>query len=183
MNAGVLVLNADRSPLAYVSWQRAVSLLLSTNDRGVPQARMFEADPERVVHSPSVSIPHPRIIELTNYLYLPFQRRPRLDVDDVATKHGVLSRDRYQCAYCGEADADTVDHVYPASRGGRLTWVNTVAACKPCNNAKGDRTPEEAGMRLRWQPWRPDLNGYLQRQVWAKQAQYELDAALAAASG
>jgi 5-methylcytosine-specific restriction endonuclease McrA len=39
--------------------------------------------------------------------------------------------------------------------GGRNTWKNTVAACDPCNQRKGDRTPAEAGMVLRVQPAAP----------------------------
>ena len=42
----------------------------------------------------------------------------------------------------------TLDHVIPRSRAGETTWENLVACCHPCNNRKGSRTPEEAGMRL-----------------------------------
>jgi 5-methylcytosine-specific restriction endonuclease McrA len=45
-----------------------------------------------------------------------------------------------------------VDHVLPRSRGGRNTWLNTVAACGGCNQRKGDRTPAEARMPLRFTP-------------------------------
>lgn len=31
-----------------------------------------------------------------------------------------------------------------------------MAACLPCNNKKGDRTPEEAGMKLRIKPYAPN---------------------------
>ena len=43
----------------------------------------------------------------------------------------------------------------PKSRGGRDTWENLVAACVPCNNRKGSRTPEEARLVLRRKPFRP----------------------------
>jgi 5-methylcytosine-specific restriction endonuclease McrA len=42
------------------------------------------------------------------------------------------------------------------SRGGEDTWENLVCACVQCNNRKGDRTPEEAGMPLRRCPRRPN---------------------------
>jgi 5-methylcytosine-specific restriction endonuclease McrA len=45
--------------------------------------------------------------------------------------------------------------VVPSSRGGPWTWLNTVAACRACNGRKADRTPVEAGMRLRFQPYVP----------------------------
>lgn len=70
------------------------------------------------------------------------------------SKHGVLGRDNHTCAYCGD-HANTVDHVTPRSKGGRSTWMNLVAACRECNNRKRDRTPEEAGMRLRVTPYAP----------------------------
>ena len=41
-----------------------------------------------------------------------------------------------------------MDHVIPKSRGGDKNWTNIVAACKRCNNKKGDRTPQEAKMPL-----------------------------------
>ena len=42
----------------------------------------------------------------------------------------------------------TLDHVVPRSRNGESTWENLVASCRPCNNRKGNRTPQEAGMTL-----------------------------------
>jgi 5-methylcytosine-specific restriction endonuclease McrA len=71
------------------------------------------------------------------------------------SKHGVLRRDRFRCAYCGRPNADTMDHVQPRSRGGRTEWLNAVAAHASCNERKGNRTPAEAGMPLLWQPWIP----------------------------
>ncbi len=71
------------------------------------------------------------------------------------SREGVLLRDRGRCAYCGRYAATTMDHVQPRSRGGATSWANAVAACEPCNARKGDRTPEEAGMPLRWQPCVP----------------------------
>lgn len=41
-----------------------------------------------------------------------------------------------ECHYCG-APATTVDHVVPISVGGRHSVVNTVPACRPCNEYKG----------------------------------------------
>ena len=48
-----------------------------------------------------------------------------------------------------------MDHVLPRSRGGATSWANAVAACEPCNASKGDRTPDEARMPLRWDPYVP----------------------------
>ena len=40
----------------------------------------------------------------------------------------------------------------PRSRAGESAWENLVACCHHCNNRKGSRTPEEAGMKLTRQP-------------------------------
>ena len=49
----------------------------------------------------------------------------------------------------------TVDHIVPRSRGGDTTWTNVVAACLRCNLRKGNRLPEEVGMRLHREPVHP----------------------------
>jgi 5-methylcytosine-specific restriction endonuclease McrA len=53
--------------------------------------------------------------------------------------------------------------VLPRSRGGRNTWLNTVAACGTCNHRKGDRTPAEAGMVLRQRPSAPTWGSLVTR--------------------
>jgi 5-methylcytosine-specific restriction endonuclease McrA len=46
------------------------------------------------------------------------------------------------CIYCGRP-ATTVDHILPRSRGGTDDPDNVVPACKACNSAKSNRTPQE----------------------------------------
>lgn len=70
----------------------------------------------------------------------------------------LFRRDRYTCAYCGKvlpASELEREHVLPYSRGGRDTWMNVVAACRPCNQRKANRTPEEAHMPLMYVPYVP----------------------------
>jgi HNH endonuclease len=43
----------------------------------------------------------------------------------------------------------------PRSRGGETTWINVVAACLRCNLRKGNRLPDEVGMRLIREPIHP----------------------------
>ena len=74
----------------------------------------------------------------------------------VLTRKNILRRDSYKCAYCGRADITlTVDHVFPRARGGDESWENLITACTICNNRKGDRTPEEANMKLLFKPFKP----------------------------
>jgi 5-methylcytosine-specific restriction endonuclease McrA len=49
----------------------------------------------------------------------------------------------------------TTDHVVPRSLGGSDSWTNLACACIRCNNRKGSRTPEQAGMPLLRPPRRP----------------------------
>ncbi|OUS92989.1 HNH endonuclease [Rhodococcus sp. NCIMB 12038] len=62
--------------------------------------------------------------------------------------------------------AETVADREPRTRGGPNTWANLVACCAPCNQRKADRTPEEAGMPLLWEPKAPRHIEKAQRQIW-----------------
>jgi hypothetical protein len=70
----------------------------------------------------------------------------------------LYARDQHVCAYCGDVfnfRELTIDHIIAKSRGGKHNWMNTVTACKSCNQRKGDRTPEEAKMHLLYVPYVP----------------------------
>ncbi|MBL6635836.1 MAG: HNH endonuclease [Actinobacteria bacterium] len=131
----VLVLNASFEPLSVVSARRATCLVLAE------KAEIIESGDE-FVRSPSVSIEIPLVVRLRYMVKAPRQRRA------VLSRRAVFARDDDECQYCG-GHADSIDHVIPRSRGGSHSWENLVAACKPCNLAKRDRTPEEAGMFLK----------------------------------
>jgi hypothetical protein len=70
----------------------------------------------------------------------------------------LFQRDQHICAYCGgrfNSEELEREHILPFSRGGRDTWMNVVAACRPCNQKKGAKTPEEANMPLLYAPYIP----------------------------
>ncbi|RMF61670.1 MAG: HNH endonuclease [Bacteroidetes bacterium] len=142
MNGHVLVLNQDYRALTVCSVQRAAVLVL------LQKAELVEAMPERYLRSPSLQLPWPSIVRLKGYVSVPYKRI-------LLTRKNVLRRDHFRCQYCGSREQLTIDHIVPKSRGGPDTWENLVAACVPCNNRKGNRTPEEAGMPLRRRPFRP----------------------------
>lgn len=52
------------------------------------------------------------------------------------TKHAVLAAAGFCCHYCSD-HATTVDHKVPQRDGGSDEKSNLLAACKPCNMAKG----------------------------------------------
>jgi hypothetical protein len=53
------------------------------------------------------------------------------------------------------SNAFNFEHVVPKAQGGHTKWTNIVVACHPCNQKKGNRTPEQAGMKLLSQPKHP----------------------------
>jgi 5-methylcytosine-specific restriction endonuclease McrA len=64
----------------------------------------------------------------------------------------------HNCQYCGvklPMRQLNYDHVTPRVRGGKTVWENIVTSCYPCNDKKGHRTLEQAGMKLRRPPYRP----------------------------
>ena len=133
----VLVLNASFEPINVCAARRALVLLL----KGVAAA---EEHTREYLHSPSRAVPLPSVIRLLEYRRIPHQTR-------ALSRKNILVRDRYTCQYCSRTlpSAElTLDHVTPRSRGGESNWENLVACCHRCNNRKGDRMPEEAGIRL-----------------------------------
>jgi 5-methylcytosine-specific restriction endonuclease McrA len=136
----VLVLNADLGPLHRVSLRHAIRMLC----RQVAEVHEAEPDIRLGVY------PLPRVVRLIRYVVT----RWRYTGGPAWSRSGVIARDNGTCAYCG-GHATTVDHVLPRSRGGKNSWTNTVAACGGCNQRKGDRTPVEAGMRMRYEPTAP----------------------------
>jgi len=80
------------------------------------------------------------------------------------SNRSLFERDNYQCLYCGKfADQCelTRDHLMPRSRGGADIWENVVAACRRCNQHKGNRTLSELNLELLALPYRPNPSEYL----------------------
>ena len=148
LSGHVLVLNGDYRPMAVCSVERAFVMVL------LQKAELVEADPDRALHSAHATFPWPSIVRLKGYVRVPYRRI-------MLTRRNVLRRDSHRCQYCGSKDRLTLDHVVPKSRGGPDAWDNLVAACVPCNNRKGNKTPEEAEMPLRRKPFRPSHVMYL----------------------
>ncbi len=58
----------------------------------------------------------------------------------------LLEKWKRECAYCGKTDIPLeIEHITPKSRGGSDRISNLAIACRPCNQAKGNRTAEEFG--------------------------------------
>jgi 5-methylcytosine-specific restriction endonuclease McrA len=158
-----LVLNRSWQPIHVTSVARSVILLCNDVARAVDpdEYRLLswsdwieqEPAPEMpCIRSARLRVRVPEVICLAHY-----DRLPSAAV--TFSRRNVAKRDHYTCQYCGAqpgAEAITIDHVVPRSQGGTSSWSNCVAACEPCNTEKGDRTPEQAGLRLRRRPVRPE---------------------------
>ncbi len=152
----VLLLNASYEPLAVIPRRRALSLLLRERVDAVTEEMLL-------MRSATRALPVPTVIRLRYYVNVPCRGAHW-------SRHGVLRRDGYRCIYCGiSVGGDqggrvllkrdfTIDHIVPRSRNGRNTWGNTGCACPACNQRKGNRTPNEAGMALRWEPKIPRVD-------------------------
>lgn len=136
-----LVLNATYEPLCVVSARRAVVLVLGE------KAEMVRHD-DRVLRSQYLTVPQPSVIRLRDFVKVP--RRRRIS----PSRRAVFLRDEHTCQYCG-SKAENIDHVIPRSKGGLHIWENVVASCRRCNGNKENRTPQEAGLRLRAKPKAP----------------------------
>jgi 5-methylcytosine-specific restriction endonuclease McrA len=141
MQEPVLVLNATYEPINVTAVRRAMVLML----KGVAQAEEMH---NTEVHSAAHAHKVPSVIRLLAYRHIPQQSR-------ALSRKNILLRDRNTCQFCVRmfpSSELTLDHVVPRSRGGRSSWENLVACCYQCNNSKGDRTPEEAGLKLARRP-------------------------------
>lgn len=142
LHSQVLVLNQNYEPMAITNVKKAIVLIY------LGKAEIIEKN-DGYIHSVSVSYPLPSIVRLTRYINVP---RKRI----ILSRKNIIKRDNHQYQYCGiRSGPVTIDHVIPKVRGGEDTWENLVCACVKCNNKKGNRIPEEAGMKLARKPQRP----------------------------
>lgn len=147
-----------------VDWTKAVTLVV-TEEAYVLIPR---ADGS-LVRSPSLAIPHPLVVCLNKYVP---RRNLRVKSDEIVSKKIILVRDDWTCQYCGDY-GDTIDHIFPKSRGGGNTWSNLCVACKDCNGSKADLTPKEAGLR---QPVIPSVYSPKRQQILQTAIYKELEA-------
>lgn len=162
----VLVMNRAWQPVQVVSVQRALIMLAKEAARVVnvedyqlftweDWAKLRPADGEDRIKSLHCEFRVPEVIVLCEYSKLPKR-------GVVFSRRNVYRRDDFTCQLCGKRPGSeelTIDHVVPRAQGGVSSWTNCVLACTKCNATKRDRTPEQAGMKLKKQPtaptWKP----------------------------
>src|SRR5437899_1526020 len=101
-------------------------------------------DGDNAVHTARGAIRVPTVIVALNFAKVP-KKRPKLCAKTIR------ERDGNRCQYTGEVlkpEEGSLDHVVPRSRGGKDAWENLVWSSKTVNTKKGNRLPEEAGLKL-----------------------------------
>ncbi|MDB6054409.1 MAG: endonuclease [Verrucomicrobiales bacterium] len=120
-----------------VKWEEWIALTVREQDRPVLTVR----GPIRM----------PTVIVLANFSRVP-KKRPKLSAKNIR------ERDGNRCQYTGislRPEEGSLDHIVPRSRGGPDTWENLVWSCKKVNARKGNRLPQEAGLKLLRVPREP----------------------------
>jgi 5-methylcytosine-specific restriction endonuclease McrA len=146
-----IILNGDYTYLNVVGWQQAIRLLFKEGIEVLKYSdRIVRSAGGEIFRVPLVM----RLIKVIRMIYrnrVPYKRS------------NVFVRDGFQCMYCGARGRVklNIDHVIPLSRGGKTNFENCVSACEKCNNKKGDKTPKEANMYLRRQPYVPTISEFL----------------------
>ncbi len=140
-----LVLNVSYEPVARVSWQRAITLLWEG------KVEVVEEYEDAWVRSVTVELKVPAVVRFLRVI-----RGKRRAIR--FSRENVYARDKGRCQYCSVSvprHEFTYDHVTPRRMEGQTRWENVVVCCTGCNQKKGGRTPEQAGMKLVAVPKRP----------------------------
>lgn len=144
MEAQVLVLDSGYQPTGRTTWEQAITMIVKR------VVEVIDEYPDKQVRSANWSPQLPSVIRLLK----PVHKKRAVKF----SRYGVYQRDNGRCQYCWmrlSMNVSTYDHVIPRSRGGRTEWGNVIIACVPCNQRKANRTPDEAGMKLRSTPVKP----------------------------
>lgn len=151
----IILLNSDFTFLNTISWKKAICLVVKE------KVEVLRESPRKVVSGDrSFEMFVPSILRLIRLVGTVYTRKAPF------TLGNLLVRDRRACQYCGDKTGPlTIEHILPRSRGGKTDFENCVIACAPCNGKKGNRTPREAGMKLRSTPYRPMIIELISKRI------------------
>lgn len=144
MESHTLILTPWLTPHSIVIWQESMRLLVTDK---IDVLETFD----EVIRSATREFALPSVARL---------RKPVAGYKKGVkfSRVNVMTRDGFQCQYCGRrlpmAELN-YDHVVPRIKGGKTVWENIVTSCYICNDRKGARSPEQAGMRLLRKPFKP----------------------------
>jgi 5-methylcytosine-specific restriction endonuclease McrA len=166
MRKKTLLLTTTYEVLSFVSWQKVFKYLAKDKVEIISSW-------DDIISWGSGSIQYPAILRLKYHT-----RRNYFNSD--FSRPAIIKRDRGYCQYCGRklsAPQITIDHVIPKDHGGGNSFANCVVSCQECNNKKGNRTPEQAGMVLIRKPTHPSFSNHQSldsRELWHPEWDYYL---------
>jgi 5-methylcytosine-specific restriction endonuclease McrA len=146
LDEAVLVLNTNYEPMDTITTRRALLLVL--------RGKAYLEEMNGYINTGSAQWEVPSVVRLLHFRKLITPKR-------APTRRAILARDQLTCQYCGHKfppQVLTLDHIIPKSQGGKSLFGNLVACCRPCNNLKSNRTPEQARMPLLAKPQSAGLN-------------------------
>ena len=157
-----VILNGDYTFLNVVGWKRAIRLMVKQ------KAEVLKFSAREIRNGEGIVVTRvPLVMRLIKIIRMIYKNKVPY------SKRNIFVRDNYQCVYCGtnEKIKLTIDHVIPRSRGGKSTFDNCVASCRPCNLKKGHRTPNEARMYMKKRPYTPTIYEFIR----LKMKHYKID--------
>jgi 5-methylcytosine-specific restriction endonuclease McrA len=148
-----LILNSNHQPLAIIDWQRAYCLYYQ-NNLNIEILDFYKDD--YILGAGNTKHKIPAVIKIRQYLKL-YHKQVKF------SRKNLFLRDNYTCQYCYKQyhfTKLTYDHVIPKSlwdknKGNPTLWTNIVTACTICNRKKANRTPSQAEMSLKTNPYVP----------------------------
>lgn len=120
-----------------ITWDRWLSLEVRPSDNFIKTVRG--------------NIRIPTVVILCRYNQVP-KKRPTM------SNKAIWERDNGICQYTGKKlkpGEGNIDHIIPRHRGGKTSWTNCVLSCSKVNAKKGNKTPEEVGLKLIREPFTP----------------------------
>ena len=140
--SGIIVCNTTTQVLMRVSFEKAMKLIVAK------KATVLKSSGQ-IIHSGNFEFEFPEIIMLNKFVNE--SHLDRTPDNNRCGRQSILRRDGWTCAYCGKY-GDTIDHIIPKSRNGSSNWDNLITSCFDCNNKKSDKTLEEMGWTLLYEP-------------------------------
>ena len=142
----VLLLNYTYEVLSFLTEQKAIKLLCKD------KVEVLSTWEDEHYHIYGKKNNFPSILRLKYYVKKHYSQLS-------FSRKAVFKRDKFHCQYCNKPlkpGQATVDHIMPKCLGGISSFTNCVTACYICNNKKGKKTLDNAGMKLLKNPLVPD---------------------------
>jgi 5-methylcytosine-specific restriction endonuclease McrA len=108
-------------------------------------------DYDLYVRSAKLKIRVPTVLVCQTFSKMPFKRLS-------LTPENIRKRDSNTCQYTGKklkSEEGSIDHIVPKSKGGENSWDNMVYCDKKLNTLKGNKSLNEANLKLIKNPAEP----------------------------